>query len=213
MRNGLVTYSTAHSRVAATAESIVPYCVSTITGSVGLVSWTRLSRSSPLVCCSIKSVNEISTAEYSSTSKASAARATAMAFMPACRATSAQVSRMEGSSSTMRMFIETVPRRTAPSSLMREPTDSIIAFQAFLFPFQEIAISQVQCSIYLNWTIMLKDHFGKFARQRYRIARVSVCVINCVPKWNGHFRLWYTPALFSNDESLLLVRPQYPHRL
>jgi hypothetical protein len=70
---------------------------------------------------------------------------------------------------------------------MREPTDSIIAFQAFLFPFQEIGISQEQRSIYLNCTITMKYHFGKFARVRQAIALISVCVSNCLPKWNGNF--------------------------
>jgi hypothetical protein len=72
----------------------VPYCVNTITGTVGWVSCTRFSSSRPLVCGSIRSVSKMSTAVCSKTSIASSAVATVTAFIPLCCATSAQASRI-----------------------------------------------------------------------------------------------------------------------
>src|SRR6202008_2563386 len=66
----------------------------------------------------------ISTAEFSNTSRASSALATVIAFMPLCLATSAQASRIVGSSSTMRMFMVAAGRKTAASSFMCGPRGS-----------------------------------------------------------------------------------------
>src|SRR5579872_3249600 len=105
-------------RVAATAESIVPYCVNTITGKFGCVSCTRFNNSSPLVCGSIKSVSTMSIAVFSTTSMASSAVATVVACMPLICATFAHASRIVGSSSTTSTWIAAVSRGTTISSLI-----------------------------------------------------------------------------------------------
>src|SRR5580698_6406076 len=106
-------------RVAATAESIVPYCVNTITGRFGCVSCTRFNSSSPLVCGNIKSVSTISIAVFSTTSIASSAVATVVACIPLICATFAHASRIVGSSSTTSTWIAAVSRgATTTSSLI-----------------------------------------------------------------------------------------------
>src|SRR5713101_1415879 len=106
-------------RVTSSADSIVPYCVSTTTATSGCRSCTCFNSSTPFLCCSFKSVSTMSTAECSRPSSASSAVATAMAFIPHCSETVAQVSRMDCSSSTMRRFMGTTSRRTAASSLIK----------------------------------------------------------------------------------------------
>lgn len=132
-----------------------------ITGTVGCVSRTRFSKSSPLLCCSIKSVSTISTAACSKTSRASSALATAMAFMPVCCATTAHVSRMVGSSSTINMLIAAASRETAASSPVANKVSPPFAekFEAPAVPF-------------LNTALV------------YQMVRIHVFILQFVSFWN-----------------------------